>query len=568
MFCKKSVLLLIILFAFRVFNAATTTTFWQPDEYWQALEPAHSIAYGYGYLTWEWRVALRSALHPLLFSGAYSLGARLGLPQTPDAIIWAPRILQAFIAAIGDYYFIVFSKNIFRNKYPTDTITFYSFFITTGSAFNLFVSTRTFSNSLETSLTTIALAYWPWRPTSIKWPKFYTSLLIAAFSCVCRPTNALIWIFLGLILFIKTNQKVSVMFSVVTIGSIVVGINAYLDRWYYAHSQAYELSTPESPTWVFPMLNFLRVNVLESVSSFYGTSPWHYYFVQGLPLLLIGYLPFTLFDMLRSKSSHSTLLVVFIVGVFSLLKHKEVRFIYPIIPILHLKTLNAFLKGRGSFIFSKAVFAVIILLNIIVATFFNTVHQQGVMKVLQYLRNEPSQPSPDGSLTPLSIGFLMPCHSTPWQSHIHRPELDSWDKLWFLTCEPPLGLNISERANYIDVSDQFYNDPETFISKHFPPLSTLTFQKNAKDKKYAEQDLKEDDVISRQASRGEEINEETILSVLGEKYENNIEARINYDYIWPSRLVFFESLEPVIKSLLQETPYYEVCINKIIMDRY
>lgn len=73
----------------------------------------------------------------ITFSGAYSLGARLGLPQTPDAIIWAPQILQAFIAAIGDYYFIVFSKNIFRNKYPTDTITFYSFFITTGSAFNL-----------------------------------------------------------------------------------------------------------------------------------------------------------------------------------------------------------------------------------------------------------------------------------------------------------------------------------------------------------------------------------------------------------------------------------------------
>lgn len=30
-----------------------------------------------------------------------------------------------------------------------------------------------------------------------------------------------------------------------------------------------------------------------------------------------------------------------------------------------------------------------------------------------------------------SVGFLMPCHSTPWQSHLHRAELE---------LEPDLGL--------------------------------------------------------------------------------------------------------------------------------
>lgn len=74
---------------------------------------------------------------------------------------------------------------------------------------------------------------------------------------MCLSTNKCIDLDLSWInLIYQDKPKVSVMFSVVTIGSIVVGINAYLDRWYYAHSQAYELSTPESPTWVFPMLNF------------------------------------------------------------------------------------------------------------------------------------------------------------------------------------------------------------------------------------------------------------------------------------------------------------------------
>lgn len=30
-------------------------TFFQPDEFYQALEPAHHLVYGYGHLTWEWR---------------------------------------------------------------------------------------------------------------------------------------------------------------------------------------------------------------------------------------------------------------------------------------------------------------------------------------------------------------------------------------------------------------------------------------------------------------------------------------------------------------------------------
>lgn len=30
-------------------------TYFQPDEFYQALEPAHYHVFGYGYLSWEWR---------------------------------------------------------------------------------------------------------------------------------------------------------------------------------------------------------------------------------------------------------------------------------------------------------------------------------------------------------------------------------------------------------------------------------------------------------------------------------------------------------------------------------
>jgi phosphatidylinositol glycan class B len=52
----------------RVTIALATRTFFQPDEYFQALEPAHFLVFGYGDLTWEWtsNPPIRSILYPAL----------------------------------------------------------------------------------------------------------------------------------------------------------------------------------------------------------------------------------------------------------------------------------------------------------------------------------------------------------------------------------------------------------------------------------------------------------------------------------------------------------------------
>ena len=68
------------LVAFRGLNSLLVRTYFHPDEYWQALEVAHRVTFGYGYLTWEWGpVGLRSVLHPALFAGLYKLLSILGL---------------------------------------------------------------------------------------------------------------------------------------------------------------------------------------------------------------------------------------------------------------------------------------------------------------------------------------------------------------------------------------------------------------------------------------------------------------------------------------------------------
>jgi len=72
-----------------------------------------------------------------------------------------------------------------------------------------------------------------------------------------------------------------------------------------------------------------------------------------------------------------------------------------------------------------------------------------------------------------SIGFLMPCHSTPWQSHLHNPQLDHPGKLWAIGCEPPLlGQDIDK---YKDQTDVFYESPLEYLKSRFPPDVDLTF---------------------------------------------------------------------------------------------
>jgi hypothetical protein len=54
--------------AVRVLISLFTRTYFQPDEYFQSLEPAHHLVFGYGHLTWEWMASqpIRSIFYPLM----------------------------------------------------------------------------------------------------------------------------------------------------------------------------------------------------------------------------------------------------------------------------------------------------------------------------------------------------------------------------------------------------------------------------------------------------------------------------------------------------------------------
>lgn len=197
----------------------------------------------------------------------------------------------------------------------------------------------------------------------------------------------------------------------------------------------------------FTPLNFLLTN-LSNVSLFYGHAPWHYYLLQGLPILLNVLFPSFIIgarQIIRDGQWHEKLMLSLIgwtVFVYSLLGHKEWRFLHPILPIMLIVATKHLVVQQNSIqsnpksprphpvasSYSKWQMLLIII-GLLPAPYLMRYHGSAQIEVMHYLREQD---------TLRSVGFLMPCHSTPWQSYLHRPSLTKGD-LWALGCEPPTG---------------------------------------------------------------------------------------------------------------------------------
>ena len=258
--------------------------------------------------------------------------------------------------------------------------------------------------------------------------------------------------------------------------ALVVTVTACFDRAYYR-------------TWTFPPWRFLYFNMVRSLAVFYGRNVWHYYLTQAFPLLLMTVLPLGLVGFWRtlagSRKSSGTatsalfplaLAVVLTTTALSFIPHKEVRFLCPLLPVLHLfaaegsmvvffpvRTPSASSDGTRDKRRLSRKFCILsgLLVHFAIAWYVSLVHQSGVISVMDYLRHEYENQNPvtDRPSSSISVGFLMPCHSTPWRSHLVHSDI----RAWALTCEPPLNVPISNRGTYLDEADRFYQHLASFV---------------------------------------------------------------------------------------------------------
>lgn len=554
----SNVLLLIL--ALRVLNSFLTRTYFQADEFWQALEPAHFKAFGYGHLTWEWEHGLRSYAFPLLFELGYRSVKLLMIiqnhflaaiayivdiiPLTTDwgskltyyadvysticeyyMVLYTPKIIMSAVAATGEYYTIKWIQKIYLLTMDKSSdskaverlpkLTQISVLLTLTNFFNCFIITRTFINSFEMCSTCVALFYWDWSGgVFIESKEFTTSLAIAMFTCLQRPSNGLIWLILGgylilNLLFAGQTMKIAYLLRKVALVLIsTVACNALIDYYFYG-------------SFVLPVFRFLKFNLTTSLSSFYGVAPWHFHVAQSLPIILGYSIPLFAYGMLtpqtKKKFPHFWMnpyvqvktVIVFNLVIYSLLQHKEFRFIYPLQPLFILissvSAINILDRFKANQNKLKNLTYALSFISVLVACILNLLLEGGVISVVIDLHKGSDIHS---------IGFIMPCHSTPWQSHLHRNDINT---LWSISCDPPLHLlDDSDAQNklllYMDRSDYLYENIPKFIHNNFPPLT----------------------------------------SPLNEGLEKE------FRYEWPQYLIIFEHLDDAfMKSFLQGTPYVQ-----------
>ncbi|XP_039626202.1 GPI mannosyltransferase 3 [Polypterus senegalus] len=424
----------VVLFSvcFRLLNCYLVQTSFVPDEYWQSLEVAHRITFKYGYLTWEWTQGLRSYLYPLFFASIYKVLHLLN-KDTVQLLIITPRIVQALLAAFSD----VKLYSLMRRLESPD-VARWVYFCQLSSWFTWYCCTRTLTNTMETVFTIIALHYYPLQGS--KTQNSFKYLTLVALAVIIRPTAAIIWLPLLIFHFFQEDNKVKLLlYNAAPVGILILGISTFIDSFFFGK-------------WILVHLNFLKFNVIHDVASFYGSHPWHWYFTQGIPVVLGPHLPFFIHGTLLAPKRYRILLtaIVCTVIVYSLMAHKEFRFIYPILPFCMLFCGQSLAKLRS---WRKPAVYFLLSFNLLPALYTGLVHQRGTLDVMAHIQQLCQKDSVDSY-----VYFLMPCHSTPFYSHVHCPI-----QMEFLQCPPDLSGNQS----YTDEADVFYSDPMKWLQQTF-----------------------------------------------------------------------------------------------------
>uniref|UniRef100_UPI00398E44E1 GPI mannosyltransferase 3 n=1 Tax=Pristiophorus japonicus TaxID=55135 RepID=UPI00398E44E1 len=427
--------------ALRMVNCILVQTSFVPDEYWQSLEVAHNMVFKYGYLTWEWKERIRGYTYPLFFASFYKL-LQILKKDTVQLLIWVPRLVQSFLAALADVKLYSIMK-----KQESAEIAKWVYFSQLCSWFTWYCSTRTITNSMEAVLTSFTLYYYPFQGTKTGSSSKY--LALTAFAVVVRPTAVILWLPLLFSHFWQELKKLDLLLhKCLPVGCLTLGISLIIDRIFYGE-------------WVMVQWNFLRFNVIQNMGAFYGAHSWHWYFTQGFPVIMGTHLPFFIHGCLLVPRKYRVLLiaVMWTLVVYSFLSHKEFRFIYPVMPLCmvfcgySLANLKAWKKPAVCFLLSS---------NVCLVLYTGLIHQRGTLDVMQHVQQLCKDTLPERDEP--SLFFLMPCHSTPFYSHVHCPI-----KMHFLECPPDLTGNNS----YVDEADLFFEEPLKWLNIRFSGQASL-----------------------------------------------------------------------------------------------
>ena len=246
----------------------------------------------------------------------YSLFLSLGFTK-----LCGIYIVRSVLATINSFAF-AFLRRAVASKFGEDTGL--ALYLVVCSQFHLpFYMSRTLPNTYALVVCTVATACWLLEKRDL-------SLGLVTFAGVCfRCDLVLLAIPMGVTILLSQRQHL-VRSVAVVLGWFVcgVGLSLAVDSFFWQRL-------------VWPELEVLLFNTVENRSSEWGTSPWHWYFTSALPRILMGEVLLVLCGLfmrpvgkqfIDSRLTSIAALVLSFTALYSCLPHKELRFLFPIMP--------------------------------------------------------------------------------------------------------------------------------------------------------------------------------------------------------------------------------------------
>lgn len=259
-------------------------------------------------------VVPRSFVGPLLLSSA-SLPVQSLFHISPIATLYLVRILLGTLTAIS----LLAIRNAIASRFSKSCASF--FILITISQFHLmFYASRTLPNIFALVLTNIAISE---RIRANTKPRSHLQYIILSVACALFRSELCIYIFFAL-LFDLLYREIQLLktclygiLSAVVTATISIGIDSYF--W---------------QRLCYPELEVFYFNVIQNKSSAWGTEHPLWYFTNAIPRAIGGsYLLAMVSIVTQFKQIRNIILpaLLFII-IYSVLPHKELRFIFYVLP--------------------------------------------------------------------------------------------------------------------------------------------------------------------------------------------------------------------------------------------
>jgi len=279
------------------------------DEIFSSLEPAHHLAYGYGIVAWEWREGVRSWVFPAFLAGVMRATDWMG----PGSLgyLRAITILLSLVSLTTVWFGYAWAKRSGGNAAAMIAAgacaTWYDLVYFAPKAFNEVMATNLLLPGLYLGMYGDGLAE--------KKRLFLAGLFLGlAVSGRIQLAPAVCF---AVLYFCHRNwrRRAPAIFAGLLLPVVAFGL-------------------VDAITWSYPFQSFLRylwITFVENKSALYGTEPWYWYLLQ----VAVRFLPLFLLAIVGVRRSPFLGWVVFIIlASHSIIPHKELRFIYPAMPIV------------------------------------------------------------------------------------------------------------------------------------------------------------------------------------------------------------------------------------------